>query len=406
MSHCGDFRRLLGERTENSDLLGEAVATHREVLAGLSRELAPLHWAVVQNSLGKALQSLSGRGNGEARFREAVARHRAALLELHRKRGPRRWALVQSDLGDALRSVGALSGEATFLEEAVVAYMDALEVLKPDEPGSWATVRLGLGQARAALAEKRGQLGSGLMRDAVDDYRDALEVYSDESHSGLRIEILEQLGVALERLGGWTDCRPYLEEAVDLYAEVARAYSRGGRWRRWANAQRNMGHVLVEVGRGRDGVQVEAAIVAHQRALAVYTRDRMELTGPPYNEALIWAEVEMDLGVAYGAMAQLTGGGVYFRRAVEAFRAALQVQSRELVRADWYLTQLNLGVVLWSWNEIEPEIEKLEEAVEALTAARDAYDATVDPPEDGEVIVGLLASGQAALEIWGQLNAR
>ena len=45
------------------------------------RERVPLDWAMTQNNLGNALQTLGERESGTARLEEAVAAYRAALEE-------------------------------------------------------------------------------------------------------------------------------------------------------------------------------------------------------------------------------------------------------------------------------------------------------------------------------------
>ena len=57
------------------------IAAFRAALTEWTRERVPLDWAMTQNNLGIALQSLGERESGTARLEEAVAAFRAALKE-------------------------------------------------------------------------------------------------------------------------------------------------------------------------------------------------------------------------------------------------------------------------------------------------------------------------------------
>ena len=54
----------------------------------MTREGVPLSWAMTQNNLGIALQTLGEREAGTAQLIEAVAAYRSALLEYTRERVP------------------------------------------------------------------------------------------------------------------------------------------------------------------------------------------------------------------------------------------------------------------------------------------------------------------------------
>ena len=79
------------------------MAAYREALKEWTRERAPLRWAMTQNNLGNALQTLGRRERGRARLDEAVAAYREALKERTRERVPLRWATTQFNLGIVLR---------------------------------------------------------------------------------------------------------------------------------------------------------------------------------------------------------------------------------------------------------------------------------------------------------------
>ena len=172
-NNLGAALATLGERESGTARLEEAVAAYRAALAGMharagaarlggdaeqsrqcaldarragerdgaaggggrglsrgaeewTRERVPLDWAMTQNNLGNALQTLGERESGTARLEEAVAAYRAALEERTRERVPLDWATTQNNLGAALATLGERESGTARLEEAVAAYRAAL----------------------------------------------------------------------------------------------------------------------------------------------------------------------------------------------------------------------------------------------------------------------------------------
>lgn len=61
-------------------------------------------------------------------------------------------------------------------------------------------------------------------------------------------------------------------------------------------------------------------------------------------------------------------------RAVAAYRAALEVRTRECTPFDWATTHNNLGITLVQLSVREPGTEALEQAAEAFRAAAHYYE--------------------------------
>ena len=175
----------LGERESGIARLEQAVAAYRAALEERTRYRVPLDWAATQHNLGTALQNLGEResgtpafaGAGSPRLEEAVAAYRVALEERTRERVPLDWAMTQNNLGTALQTLGERESGTARLEEAVAAYRAALEERTRERvPLNWATTQYNLGNALASMAERTGDRGRmtaaiGCMRDAADVYR-------------------------------------------------------------------------------------------------------------------------------------------------------------------------------------------------------------------------------------------
>jgi tetratricopeptide (TPR) repeat protein len=62
-------------------------------------------------------------------------------------------------------------------------------------------------------------------------------------------------------------------------------------------------------------------------------------------------------------------------QAIEAYRAALEVRTRERVPLDWAQTQANLGNALFTLGAREDGTERLEQSVEAYCTALEVFKA-------------------------------
>jgi len=135
----GNALEKLGERETGTERLEESVAAYRAALTEFTRQRAPLDWAVIQNNLGNALEQLGERESGTERFEQSVVAYREALTERTRERLPLKWAMTQNNLGVALEQLGERESGTERLEQSVAAYREALtERTRERVPRDWA----------------------------------------------------------------------------------------------------------------------------------------------------------------------------------------------------------------------------------------------------------------------------
>ncbi len=104
------------------------MAAYNAALEEWTRERVPLDWAMTQNNLGNALQTLGGRESGTGRLEEAVAAYKAALEERTRERVPLQWAVTQNNLGSALQTLGGRESDLDLLTQALAAIRNSYEM--------------------------------------------------------------------------------------------------------------------------------------------------------------------------------------------------------------------------------------------------------------------------------------
>ena len=170
-----------------------------------------------------------------------------------------------------------------------------------------------------------------------------------------RVNIQALFADALRKLGEQTGRNQALQEAISIYREVLKEWTRGHAPLDWAATQNNLGNALQTLGGRECGVErLEEAVVAYHQALQEMTRERVPLD---------WATTQNNLGNALGRLGERKHDTKCLQEAEVAYREALKEKTRERVPLDWAATQSNLGNVLQSLGEYEGGTERLEESV-------------------------------------------
>jgi hypothetical protein len=129
-----------GSEFGDNQALRDAIALYRALIPLMQRAERPLDWAMTQNNLGNALQTLGQRESGTARLEEAVAAYRAALEEWSRERVPLDWAMTQNNLGSALSTLGQRESGTARLEEAISCWDACLTVVSSAWLPEWVQI--------------------------------------------------------------------------------------------------------------------------------------------------------------------------------------------------------------------------------------------------------------------------
>jgi len=199
----------------------------------------------------------------------------------------RAWAMCQNALGLALQNQGTrTAGEpgAQLLGQAVDAYRAALTVRTQDaHPVHWATTQNNLGIALQTQGTRTaGEPGAQLLGQAVDAYRAALTVYTQDAHPVQWATTQNNLGIALRNQGTRTAGEPgagLLGQAVDAYRAALIVRTQDAHPVDWAMAQENL--ALAEEARADHDSTADprphlTAALAHvEAALTVYDPEHM-----------------------------------------------------------------------------------------------------------------------------------
>jgi tetratricopeptide (TPR) repeat protein len=146
---------LQGAEFGDNEALRSAIDRWKHLIALYPRERVPLQWAMTQDNLGRALDTLGERESGTEKLEEAVSAYREALKERTRERVPIEWAMTQNNLGAALLTLGERESGTATLEKAVEAYGEALKEFTKEAAPHWHRIaRQNLDRVSALLAQQ------------------------------------------------------------------------------------------------------------------------------------------------------------------------------------------------------------------------------------------------------------
>jgi tetratricopeptide (TPR) repeat protein len=372
LNNLGECLKALGERESDPARLGQAVVAFRALLVELTRESAPLEWAIIQNNFGTALQRLGERESDPTRLWQAVEAYRIALVELTRERAPLKWAITQTNLGAALFSLGRRESDPTLLRQAVEAYRAALEEgTRERAPLQWATTQNNLGNALSSLGECENN--PARLRQAVEAYRSALMESTRERVPFEWAMTQNNLGIAFRMLGERARDPALLRQSVDAYRAALEELTRERVPLDWAATQSNLGAVLSTLGEyERDPESIRQAFEAFRMALEERTRERV----PAH-----WATTQINFGNALSRLGNCDSDPMRLRQAVEVYCEALVETTRERVPFTWAQTRQNiadtfLAIYRLTGEEVDraQALEAVDDSLVVYRNAQSAYD--------------------------------
>ena len=160
--------------------------------------------------------------------------------------------------------------------------------------------------------------------------------------------------------------------------------------------QAALGDGLQRLGERETGTErIEKAVAAYRASLEEDTRGHVPLQ---------WARTQNNLGNVLQALFARSGDLKVLEQAVAAYRAALEEFTHERVPLDWARTQNNLGNALRAMYETKADLEVMEQAMAAYRAALEEFTRENLPLEWATVQSNLGNGFQALFERKGDLK--
>ena len=219
-----------------------AAQNYRAGLEIITREVAPVEWAMIQRNLGMALQVLAERTENAEILGNSADCYREALKILTKAQFPRPWAATQNRLGMVLYKLDLKTGDTELIKHALGAFQAALQVYtRADLPLRWAEVMNNFGQVAQTLG---GQLrNTEVLEKEAEACRGALEVRTREETPLLWAASQNNLGSAMFLLGKLSGETLHLEGAAAAFRHAHGLYSVYGAKRMSSITEKNLSHV-------------------------------------------------------------------------------------------------------------------------------------------------------------------
>jgi tetratricopeptide (TPR) repeat protein len=359
-----------------------ASETRRQLMLGA----VPDEWPDAWRFFGQALE-----GNREGALASLPAAPHDAVAAYNRfvLSGDEASLALARGAHDA--TLRALAETAAYVQGATdqAATLDSLEGQGEDEGELAAVVRLawgawhlergesalaqvqlahGVQAARAAspllaaqLQSQRAQVlgdGGGTSADALAAWRDAVQLANGARLPNLRCDLLLGLALALHDAAG--SARQLLVEAINTYQEALHAgITLEGRPETYALVQNNLGlaYIAMPMTSAGDKIRLAVAVQAFREALKVYTREAF----PDQ-----WSSATLNMANALQYLPS-SHPQENLIEAVNAYEALLEVRNRALDPVGYARLLANQANALAHLGMFGPSVEKLTEARKLLS---------------------------------------
>ncbi|MBV9812436.1 MAG: tetratricopeptide repeat protein [Acetobacteraceae bacterium] len=337
-----------------ADVQIDALRFSRNLTPQLQVMLARAKAARDEGRLDEVAAALADITHAQRQARERLEAHARELNEELRLR--------REGEAEAAAAEGAFARARLAYREAAAHYRAAATVLAAtDEHQAW---RYTMEGALALIAQGEEFGDNAALMEVVRLYREEVlpHVLRRDRPLGWA-GTQNNLGTALQMLGGRESGTARLEEAVAAYRAALEEWTRERVPLDWAMTQNNLGNALARLGERESGTaRLEEAVAAYRDALEERTRERVPLD---------WATTQNNLGNALARLGEREGSTARLEEAVAAYRAALEERTRKRVPLQWAMTQMNLGATLRALGE--SGTARLEQAVAAYSAALEIF---------------------------------
>ncbi|MHA1598152.1 MAG: cyclic nucleotide-binding domain-containing protein [Alphaproteobacteria bacterium] len=242
----GNAVATMAAQRGTADLYQVAAQTFRAALDILSRDDAPLDWAMTNKHLGAVLQAMAERSGGSDALAGAAEAFADALKVFTLSQFPVQWASIQNRLGVVLYKIDLKGTDGEMIKESLNAFQAAVQVFTRTEyPERWADVMNNFAQAAQVLGEQLHN--AEVLEKAVDACRGALEIRTRAKSPLLWAATQNNLGSALFLLGKLNEDEKELQGAADAFDMALNLYREFGFTRLAQIANKNLGRVRNEI---------------------------------------------------------------------------------------------------------------------------------------------------------------
>lgn len=301
------------------------------------------------------------------RYRDAAGHYAEAARIVPEEEKVALWS-CEHDRAKALMQLGIEFGEIDALHEALEHFENVVIPLSDPENAqlAWASSQNDYAIALKSVGERQRNDASfkDYLERAVVALEAALKVYGMPFYARDRSGALNNIGSIYSILGEKFSGASYFLNAIRFFDAASADEVRVHAPDTWLMAKSNLGNSLANLGRIRnDQTLLDKALIAHRLALE-------EQSG------LNWAMTQNNIGTTLMLRGQGSSGADRIFRlteAVEAYRLALEIRTKDRVPVDWATTIGNQGATKRLLAETLNDLSMAQEALSQMREAAETF---------------------------------
>ncbi|WP_138379058.1 hypothetical protein [Luteithermobacter gelatinilyticus] len=306
-------------------------------------------------------------------LRASILGDRNVRRQIDAKKDPQLWALINGQLCYKQRLLGDYDADITQYLEAQESCRNALAVRdRAQYPRDWATLKINLASVLIRLHLYADSPAKSLeaLRQAEALMAEAGQVLDRAAMPQLWALQRRNMGVVFMRLGELStgaQAESYFERGLELMEASLTVLDPEFQPVDWAMTQQNMCASLYRKGYNQGAGGVPLVVLAEE-----HCREALRWLDPE-NTALTWAMVQNNLAVSQAILAQLEQDPDRLAQAIDEFRKAQRVYTRDAFPSNWAEVEINLGelhcnlaVLRGDPSYLETAIAHSEQALEIL----------------------------------------
>lgn len=411
----GDVYMMLYRAAGESRLPALAADAFGEALRVLTAEEFAEEYGEAETALGEARNIITELGSaGSADPVDAAEPGQGGLRDEAPAERPL-LTIVKDEESEASRQAGSRDQDAEqgSPEDTVVRCMESLRDLsKADSPDEYASLKLALGRAYAALGDRALDGKTNYYRKALGAHEESLAFYAPGEYPVEHARAASGAAYAWMRIAEQTGDSRGFDRAIVLYRQALAAITADTSPREWGTARESLGNIYRTLAEMRgDTGGYRKSLAEYKDALAVFTPEEsmsdygrieknigfihgilagLEDSGPDYAKAVEaytgalaaygpesspdeYAEIHKLMGIALAGIARKEDSPEYYRRAVESWGNALGVAGRETQPRDYGLIMKNAGAAHESLYGYSDDTEDLRAAALSYEGALGYY---------------------------------
>jgi tetratricopeptide (TPR) repeat protein len=320
-----------GQEQKDATMLLGATTLAKDALSAIKRDEQPYEWAAAMNYLANSNREMASLQNDPSLSLLAVEQYNQALQVRAVGDYPVEWAQTQLDMGNAYLDLAYLQNDQSMAERSINSYSKSLEVrTELETPLEWGMSRNNYGAALNWLVKARPDA-------SVPNYMNKLAAFRDGARVTTRDRApnnwaMMQVNIGLTLVEVWN--RKQIELPGQWQADMDALMQNQIKNQRADDLEEHNAALAMIIKRQESVDELEEAIVVFREALKVYTKE--------YNPRR-WLNTQYEIAQALQKIGNKLQQPQKHEEAIAVFREQQLVLQRQYAPAQWASIQNNIA---------------------------------------------------------------